>query len=132
VKIGPVTRLLRVDEIRSVNSCENYTEVTLKAGEHFLVRRTMQQWGETLRGVQFARVHRNLIVNVAHIERVERGSAETARVHFAGGSPALDVSRRHAPELRAKLRLWETERSQRAAAEQAGQDNSRHSQQDSA
>ena len=130
VKIGPVTRLLRVDDIGVVASCENYTEVTLAAGERLLVRRTMQQWGEILRGGQFARIHRNLIVNVAHIQRVEHGSADLTKVHFTGGRPPLEVSRRHAPELRAKQALWQSERARRVAA--ARTDEPPHSRQDSA
>lgn len=116
VKIGPVTRLLRIDDIRSVSSCENYTDVMLAGGERILVRRTMQQWGELLRGAQFARVHRGLIVNVAHLRRVERGASATTNVHFTGGSAPLAVSRRYAPELRAKQAVWQTELSERASS----------------
>ena len=118
VKVGSVTRLLRVDDIRAVTSCENYTEVRLSTGERLMVRRTMQQWSETLRGVQFARVHRNTIVNLAQIQRVERGTGDSAQVHFADGLP-LEVSRRYAPELRAKQVLWQAERAQRVAASEA-------------
>jgi two-component system LytT family response regulator len=112
VKVGPVTRLLRLVDITFVASSENYTEVALAAGERLMVRRTMLQWGETLRGVQFARMHRNLIVNVAQIQRVERGPQDVMKVHFVGGRPPLEVSRRHAPELRSKLALWRAERAQ--------------------
>ncbi|HWA84791.1 MAG TPA: LytTR family DNA-binding domain-containing protein, partial [Opitutus sp.] len=107
VKVGRITRLLRANEIRSIRSCENYTEVTLAAGERLMVRRTMQHWADTLRSGRFARVHRNLIVNLAHIHRIERGEGDTMKVHFSGGPP-LDVSRRYAPELRAKQSLWQS------------------------
>lgn len=132
VRIGPVTRLLRLDDIGSVASCENYTAVTLAAGERLMVRRTMQQWSEILRGAHFARIHRNLIINVAQIERVEHGSADTTKVHFSGGRPPLEVSRRHAPELRAKQALWQTEPAQCAAAAAARKDERTHARQDSA
>lgn len=119
VKIGPVTRLLRTEEIRTVASCENYTEVTLTGSERLMVRRTMQQWSEILRGEQFARVHRNLIVNVAQIERAERPTPDTTRLHFTGTGSTLEVSRRYAPQLRAKQILWQTSQAQREAAAQA-------------
>jgi two-component system LytT family response regulator len=106
VKVGSVTRLLRADHVRTVSSCENYTEVRLANGERLMVRRTMQQWSETLRGGQFARVHRNVIVNLAQIQRIKRGAADSVQVHFADGTP-LEVSRRYAPELRAKQALWQ-------------------------
>lgn len=106
VKIGAVTRLLRTDDIRSVHSCENYTEITLAAGERLLVRRTMQDWADILRGIQFARVHRQLIVNLAHIRRLERDDADHVRICFERDTPPLEVSRRYAPELRAKQTLW--------------------------
>jgi two-component system LytT family response regulator len=126
VKIGRITRLLRANEIRSIRSCENYTEVTLAAGERLLVRRTMQHWADTLRSGPFARVHRNLIVNLAHIHRIERGAGETMKVHFSGGPP-LDVSRRYAPELRAKQSLWQSGPAARSAIPPADDDGAQGS-----
>lgn len=106
VRIGPITRVLRRHDIRAITSCENYTEVGLVAGERFLVRRTMQQWEETLRGGQFARVHRQLIVNLAQVTRIEHVDEERIRLVLAAGE-AMDVSRRYAPELKAKHAWWQ-------------------------
>jgi two-component system, LytTR family, response regulator len=104
IKVGPVTRLLRLAELRSIVSCQNYTQVLLVTGERLTVRRTMQQWADALPAPQFARVHRSLMINVAHVSRTERAPARQWKVHFTGhDSLPLIVKRRHWPALRAKI-----------------------------
>src|SRR6185503_19623672 len=69
-------QLVRVDDIRLIASCENYTEVALIDSRRQLVRRTMQQWTALLPAAQFARVHRGLIVNLDRISRIERSASQ--------------------------------------------------------
>src|SRR4051812_23657414 len=81
VKVGSVTRLLNLAEIRLIVACENYTTVTLATGDRLLVRRTMQQWADLLPSSQFVRVHRGLFVNLDQVIRIERTEAQAPKLH---------------------------------------------------
>ena len=110
-KVGSVTHELRLEDIRIVASCENYTEVALAKTQRLLVRRTMKQWTKLLPAEQFARVHRGLLVNLDRIGRIERGAQQSTKVHFAGDDTTpLEIKRRHWPALRARLESWRSAR----------------------
>jgi TolB-like protein len=107
VKVGAATCWIRVHDIRLVTACENYTELTLAENQRLLVRRTMRDWVALLPAVQFARVHRGLLVNLETISQTERGEQDRTRVYFSWNSAApLDVKRRHWPALRRQLDQW--------------------------
>lgn len=107
IRIGALTRLIAVDDVTTIDACENYTELKLASGERHLVRRTMQQWAALLPARQFARVHRGLIANLARIERMERGVNAATVVRFASATPAsIVVKRRHWAGLRRQLEFW--------------------------
>ena len=96
-------RFVLLTDIRLLASCENYSEVTLAGGEHFLVRKTMKAWETALPSSHFLRVHRTAIVNVAHITRIERVTEATSRVHLDGVADPVAVSYRYLPTLREAL-----------------------------
>jgi two-component system response regulator AlgR len=56
-------------------------------------------------GEHFVRIHRNALVNISHLESIERNDEGQYVVRVRGCTETLQVSRRMAGELRAKLRL---------------------------
>lgn len=96
-------RFVLLTDIRLIVSCENYSEVTVGGGEHFLVRKTMKAWETSLPPSHFLRVHRTAIVNVAHITRIDRVTEATSRLYFTGLSEPVAASYRYLPALREKL-----------------------------
>ena len=96
-------RFAAVSDLIAIVSAENYTEVFLADGARWLIRRTMDAWEQMLPGEVFARVHRTAIVNLALVERIERGEHETTSLKLRAVRHAIPVSRRSWPELRARL-----------------------------
>ena len=100
-------RFVRLGDIRSISAAENYTEVILTNGEKLFVRRTMIAWEAILPAAAFGRVHRTVIVALAHIERIVRLNRATFEVYLRGQREPLPVSYRLIPDLRARLgALW--------------------------
>jgi len=60
---------------------------------------------ETEFGSAFARIHRNALVGVKYLERIERGADGQYFVHLRGCSAPLQVSRRMASELKERFRI---------------------------
>ncbi|MCX6956331.1 MAG: LytTR family DNA-binding domain-containing protein [Verrucomicrobia bacterium] len=105
VNLGPAgDRLIGLAEIRCITSCENYSEIHLLAGRRLLVRRTLKNWEDSLPPAHFARAHRHLIVNLHHVESLERATVSTFDLRLNGLPEPFRASYRYVADLRARLR----------------------------
>lgn len=96
-------RFVRLTDVLAILSSENYTEVLLDDGGRWLIRRTMQAWEHLLPKQLFVRVHRTAIVNVRHVERVERRRRCPTRLLIRGVRQPLRVGRGYWTRLRHAL-----------------------------
>lgn len=104
VKTGPgSTRFIRVADIVLLTSQDNYTEVRLANGEHFLVRQTLSSWEERLPLSHFLRVHRQTIVSLPRIEGFAHEDAEITALRVTGLRESVRARRVHWSELRTRL-----------------------------
>lgn len=96
-------RFLPLGEISAIQSCENYSELDLVNGEKLLVRHTLKSWEDTLPTPPFVRAHRQALVNLGCLVRIEEDDADGALLHLTGLRAPLRASRREWAELRANL-----------------------------
>ncbi|MFE2434172.1 LytR/AlgR family response regulator transcription factor [Streptomyces sp. NPDC059409] len=96
VELGGVTRFVPVDEITHVEAQGDYARLHTDRGSH-LVRIPLSTLEERWRARGFVRIHRRHLVALRHIGelRLDAGS-----VSVLVGAEELQVSRRHARELR--------------------------------
>ncbi|PZG95404.1 DNA-binding response regulator [Streptomyces sp. NTH33] len=99
VELGGVTRFVAVDDITHVEAQGDYARLHTGKGSH-LVRIPLSTLEERWRARGFVRIHRRHLVALRHIGelRLDAGSV-SVRV----GTEELQVSRRHARELRELL-----------------------------
>ena len=93
-----------LSSIRSIRADRDYTVLTTNQGGEVLFRRSMKEWMRILPADTFMRIHRNQIVNVPCIERIERVGEDRMKVWLRQCSRPLDVSRRMVPELVRRLK----------------------------
>ena len=103
VKTGNATRFVPVQQIVSVHSNENYTELQLVDGQMFMTLRTLKSWEESLPDSHFVRIHRQILINLAHVRAIVRGEGENVRFQFDPHLPELPASRRRVSDLRQRL-----------------------------
>lgn len=103
VKTDGATRFVPVASICAVRSAENYTELILQGGTTLLVLRTLKSWEETLPVEQFVRIHRQALVNLLRVKRIERGEGDEMLFHLDVAVPPLAASRRAVSELRGRF-----------------------------
>ncbi|WP_105969569.1 LytR/AlgR family response regulator transcription factor [Streptomyces geranii] len=96
VELGGVTRFVAVDDITHVEAQGDYARLHTDRGSH-LVRIPLSTLEERWRARGFVRIHRRHLVALRHIGelRLDAGS-----VSVLVGAEELQVSRRHARELR--------------------------------
>jgi len=98
---GRRPRLIRVRDIAWIEAAGNYTKLHLAGGDSApLTSTTLSEWTERLPGAHFARIHRSTIVNVEHVDQVERTAGRSYDVHVPGRDAPLSMSRRRARALK--------------------------------
>jgi two-component system, LytTR family, response regulator AlgR len=96
-------RLIPIDEVQYFLADQKYTTVRHLKGED-LIEESLRALEEEL-GTTFVRIHRNALVSVRHLERIERNPDGQYFVKLTGCESPLQVSRRMASELRERFRI---------------------------
>ena len=96
-------RLIPVEEVLYFLADRKYTTMRHARGEE-LIEDSLRLL-ESEFPAEFVRVHRNALVGVRHLERIERRADGQYLVHLRGGEAPLPVSRRMAGELKERFRI---------------------------
>jgi len=97
VERGGITRFIDRGQISYVEAHGDYARLHTRAGEAYLVRIPLSTLEEEWRSAGFHRIHRSLLVALAHIDELHTDAGRcTVRV----GDAELPVARRHTRELR--------------------------------
>ena len=103
LKSERLARFVPLNDLSAIVANDNYTDVFVADGAHFLMRRPMKAWELILPAAQFLRVHRGAIVNLAQIDRIDEPDSETPVLHVRGARAPITCSHRLSPELRRRL-----------------------------
>jgi two-component system response regulator AlgR len=96
-------RLIPLDDVQFFFAEQKYTTVRHLKGED-LIEDSLRALEDEF-GSGFVRVHRNALVSVRYLERIERNADGQYFVRLRGCEAPLQVSRRMASELRDRFRI---------------------------
>ncbi len=96
-------RLIPVGDVLYFLAEQKYTTVRHLQGED-LIDDSLRALEDELASL-FVRIHRNALVAIRHLERIERSPEGYSFVQLRGCATALQVSRRMASELRERFKL---------------------------
>jgi DNA-binding LytR/AlgR family response regulator len=99
VERGGVTRFIRRADVRFVEAQGDYARLHTAADSH-LLRTPLTTLADEWAAAGFVRIHRSLLVNLAHVREVRM---DEGRCTVMVGATPLQVSRRHTRELRELL-----------------------------
>ncbi len=94
------SRFIKISSITFIEPVGNYSRIVTIEGKHCLVLKTLKQWQEELPDNNFVRIHRSSIVNIEHVDRIEKKSNTRQRAYLKNIPEPLEVSRRYARKLR--------------------------------
>ena len=95
------SRFIKISSITFIEPVGNYSKIVTIEGKHCLVLKTLKQWQEELPDNNFVRIHRSSIVNIEHVERIEKKSNTQHMAFLKNIVEPLEVSRRYAKKLKA-------------------------------
>jgi two-component system, LytTR family, response regulator AlgR len=96
-------KLIPIEEVQYFLADQKYTTVRHLGGED-LIEDSLRLL-ESEFGAAFVRIHRNALVGVRHLERIERSADGQYFVRLRGCAAPLQVSRRMAGELKERFRI---------------------------
>jgi len=91
LKDGGKIRIIPIIQIQFIEAADDYVKIFTAEG-HFLKKKTMSHFSDTLPSQQFVRIHRSYIVNVQLITRIEPYEKETWLAILSSGQK-LPVSK---------------------------------------
>jgi len=94
------SRFIKISLISFIEPVGNYSKIVTSDGKYCLVLKTLKLWQEELPGNNFVRIHRSCIINIEHVDRIEKKSNTQHKIFLKGIPKSLDVSRRYAQKLK--------------------------------
>lgn len=94
------SRFIKISSITSIEPVGNYSRIETIEGKRCLVLKTLKQWQEELPGNNFVRIHRSSIVNIEHLDHIEKNSDSGFTAYLKNKAEPLEVSRRYARRLK--------------------------------
>jgi two-component system LytT family response regulator len=94
------SRFIKISSITIIEPVGNYSRIITSEGKHCLVLKTLKQWQEELPDTNFVRIHRSSIVNIEHVDRIEKKSNSPQKAFIKNIPEPLEVSRRYAKKLK--------------------------------
>lgn len=88
---GDALRLITVGDVLFFRAEAKYTQVVTATGQWW-IRPSLRELVEQLDPEQFWQIHRGTLVNLAHVDWVERNAMGHVRVHLKGHAEVLPVS----------------------------------------
>jgi two-component system LytT family response regulator len=94
------SRFIKISSITSIEPVGNYSKIVTIEGKHCLVLKTLKQWQEELPDNNFVRIHRSSIVNIEHVDHIEKNPDTGHMAFLKNKQEPLEVSRRYAKRLK--------------------------------
>ncbi len=94
------SRFIKISSITFIEPVGNYSKIVTTEGRHCLVLKTLKQWQEELPDNNFVRIHRSSIINIEHLDRIEKKSSTLQKAYLKNIPEPLEVSRRYAQKLK--------------------------------
>lgn len=100
LELGGRSIFLKIHDITHILAAGDYSEIFTIKGHKHLVEKPLREWETRLPEKYFARIHRNCIVNLEFVERVESWFNRSQQIYLQGQAEPLTVSRRYAAKLK--------------------------------
>lgn len=103
VMINNSYQFLKINTVIKIIAAGNYSEVYTNGKQKGLVLKSLREWENRLPGNQFVRVHRNSVINLEYVEKIEDWFNYSYKIHLKGIEGTVIMSRRFAVKLKDKL-----------------------------
>ncbi len=100
ITVGKRLQLVKYDQIVCISAEKEYSKIRTVKGKAIIVRKSLKSWLEILPPNDFLRIHRQNIINVNSIEKIEKTKSRSYVVYLKTLSKPLELSRRYSAIMR--------------------------------
>lgn len=90
-------------KIQCITADNQYSKIICDDQKSYLLRKSLNEWEKILPARQFARIHRSTIVNLGHINKIEKRPEGTYYVLLKDVSMGYEISRRFIKKIKKVL-----------------------------
>lgn len=103
LQVNNCHQFIKVSSIIKIVAAGCYCEIHTANRQKILVLRTMKEWEERLPEKKFVRIHRNAIINLDFVDRIEEWFNHSYQVFLKDIEKPLIMSRRYVVKLKEKM-----------------------------
>lgn len=92
-----------IQDLIVVRSFKDYTILFFVDGKKFLLRKRMNYWESYLPAEEFIRIHRQTMINLNFINKIEKLSSNRFSIQLRGYSNSVNVSQRYSKRIKKML-----------------------------
>ena len=96
-------QFVKISDILCIKANSEYSDLFLLSGSKLLVRKLLKQWEEILPANVFLRIHRSSIININHIETMEKLSNRSYTVTLKNFEEKFIISQRYSSKLKTRF-----------------------------
>lgn len=96
-------QFIKVGDILCIKAQGEYSTIYLISGLNLLVRKLMKQWEQQLPDNMFLRIHRSTIININHIEKIEKWYKRSYIVKLHSFEEKFIISQRYTSRIKSKF-----------------------------
>lgn len=96
-------RFLKIDTIVAITSEADYSYIHTNDKAHSITRKTMREWESRLPENHFCRIHRETIVNLEYVSKIDDSLSNSYKVLLKGIEKPFLMSRRYAAKIKEKF-----------------------------
>lgn len=94
------SKFIKICSIAFIEPVGNYSKIVTMDGKNCLVLKTLKQWQEELPANNFMRIHRSCIINIEHVDHIEKNSSAHQKVYLKNYPEPFIISRRFANKMK--------------------------------
>ena len=95
ISVGKRLQLIKFERIICITAEKEYSKIKILNGRSIIVRKSLKNWLNVLPEKNFVRIHRQSIINIDAIEKIEKLKSRTYVVYLKSISKPLELSRRY-------------------------------------
>ena len=96
-------RFLKIETIAAITSEADYSYIHTNDKAHSITRKTMREWESRLPENHFCRIHRETIVNLEYVFKIDDSLSNSYKVYIKGIEKPFLMSRRYAAKIKEKF-----------------------------
>ncbi len=96
---------ITIKDINCIEAYGNYTKVFLLDGKLSITYKSIKNWEGILPEDIFMQIHRSTLVNLMNVQRIEKWTNDTGRLHLKAFDKPFEISRSYFSQIKRKYKM---------------------------